>query len=151
MANVRDICELEARVRQQGIFGTGTLSVFRVQESVEKAQFNIKYCGTVLLHNVLMHRALLTANCEVFALDEYVVKTNEDGCVFGLRWDGIAHWCFSIRHGQLSYSRPVIEIQTADYFGLLFGVDNSHSCALLLAVPASFSPDSGRIVGEPET
>jgi hypothetical protein len=81
MANVRDICELEARVRQQGIFGTETLSVFRIQGSGAKAQFNIKLCGTVLLHNVPMHRALLTKNCEVFALEKYIVETNMDGCV----------------------------------------------------------------------
>jgi hypothetical protein len=108
MATDRDICEFQARLRQKEIFGTGTLSVFRVQVSGAKAQFNIKHCGTVLLHNVPMHRALLTANCEVFALDKYVVKTNVDGCVFGLRWDGIAHWCFRIRPDQLSFSRPVM-------------------------------------------
>jgi len=52
---------------------------------------------------------------------------------------------------SLYVSRPVIEIQTAENFRLLFGFDNSHSCALLLADPASFSPDSGRLVGEPRT
>ena len=47
--------------------------------------------------------------------------------------------------------RPVIEIQKTENFGFIFGVNNSHSCALLLAVAASFGPIFGYFVGEPWT
>jgi len=40
---------------------------------------------TMLFRNVRMHRVLLTANCEVFALYKHVVKTNVDYCVGGFR------------------------------------------------------------------
>ena len=133
------------------------MSVFKVPISVANTNFNSKIWGTVLFRNVRMNMVLLTANCEVFALDKYVVKANVDDCVFGCRcyflWWGF--WiCFIGRFipvVPLYPTRPVIEIQIAESFRLFNGVDNSHSCTLLLTVPASLSPDCRRLVGEPGT
>jgi hypothetical protein len=47
--------------------------------------------------------------------------------------------------------RPVVEVQRAENNRLLSGVDNSHSCALLLALPTSLSPDCGPSVFDPWT
>jgi len=104
-----------------------------------------KNWGTVLFRNVRIYKLLLTANCEVFALDKSVVETNVDGCVFSFRC-----WCW-FPVVPLYTTRPVIQIQKSENFRLFFGVDNSHSSALLLAHPASFGPIFGNFVGEPWT
>ena len=41
----------------------------------------------MLLRNVRIHNLLLTADCEVFALDKDVVKTDVNCCVVG-------YWCW---------------------------------------------------------
>jgi hypothetical protein len=103
-----------------------------------------------------MQWALLTANCEVFVLDEYVVKTNVEGYVGGYWWWRRWRWCYCfiprfIPGVRRYIRRAVLQNKIADNFRLLIGFDNNQGCALLLAVPASFSPDCGRLVGEPET
>jgi hypothetical protein len=111
----------------------------------------------VLFRNVRIHCVLLTANCEVFVLNKYVVKTNVDDCVVGFhfwcyfRWGHFCLWWFIIPPAPLYSKRPVIEIQIAECIRLQFGVDNSQSCTLLLAVPASFGPDFRSVVGDPVT
>jgi len=101
-------------------------------------------------------QGILTLNCEVFALDKSIVETNVDLCVGEFRcwcfqWFDFYLWYFINPAAPLFISRPVIEIQITEGFRLLFGVDNSYSCALLLAVPASYGPDFGRLVGDPLT
>jgi len=118
---------------------------------------NIRKWGTVLCGKVRVYRVLLTVNCEVKALDKSVVETNVDFCVGEFRWwcfsrfGDFALWCLRNPAAPLFTRRPESEIQITEGFRLHFGVDNSQSCALLLADPTSFGPDFGRFVGDPLT